>query len=785
MKVKRITIDSFGGIRNWRSPQLDENLVVVYGPNESGKTTITEFLRSTLFPPKTIKYPVAAKTDSGTVEVEMDSGDERILVREQRKVTEGSGKKTVAEEFPSLDGETYRSLYGLDLERLTDKKVVSSNDFRKKFLTVPGGEKVPEVSEAIEKKLDSLMTKEKLTDNRVIGKIVKDIKNIDQRIADIHDEMDKYDKLSLEREELNKRISEKRNAAQLMLDVHAKKEILKSQSANLERLNELKLTRNDYEKYRDIPLDAKNQYEILRTRVDELAAQAEDVSEIPVNYSDVLTHRDEIEEAWRGRDDYISDMKSVKRIEETIKDYENDIANMERMTGWSVARAKVVKTGQDVTEKAEAAMRRQNKKGLLFTGIAMIVIGLIVAVAGVVALQDYLYYVLIGGSAVAVLGILITIFSIRNANRPSKQWRNWVTLQGYPISMTPEKLYKLSMDLERMISLSREMDKKVAEKNEIDQNITDYVNEVFPLFDDLNITITNLESDVSMLHDMLVEANNSVTTGDDSSVELRDKRIQLSKFLKRYGDENEFLEAYARREELERLDNEIRTLTQSIEASTQMSINDLNTFFDDEEGNLHKEDLDTGEMDRRVGEIETEMKSIMEDGEIDDLMQKRANSENALKDQLREWAVYSIANSIILDACDHFYTDLQPNVIKYANRYLSLMTDGRYQLDTDPRAEEITVKDSFMKKNASKWSSGLGDQIYLSLKMSMAGQIGTEKMPLILDDVLIRFDDDRKLGACRAIYEFSRENQVIIFTCENNLRNLFNICGRHMEIRLS
>ena len=165
--------------------------------------------------------------------------------------------------------------------------------------------------------------------------------------------------------------------------------------------------------------------------------------------------------------------------------------------------------------------------------------------------------------------------------------------------MTPEKLYKLSMDLESMIQLSREMDKVIAEKNEIDQNITDYVNEVFPLFDDLNITITNLESDVSMLHDMLVEANNSVTTGDDTSVELRDKRIQLSKFLKRYGDENEFLEAFARREELERLDSEIRTLTQSIEASTQMSINDLNTFFDDEEGNLQKEEITITNADGR------------------------------------------------------------------------------------------------------------------------------------------------------------------------------------------
>jgi len=328
------------------------------------------------------------------------------------------------------------------------------------------------------------------------------------------------------------------------------------------------------------------------------------------------------------------------------------------------------------------------------------------------------------------------------------------------------------------------METKIAEKNEIEQNISDYVNSVFPLFNDLNITMTDVMADVSMLHDMLVEANNSITTGDDTSVELREKKIQLSKFLKKYGDENAFLEAYGCREELERLDNEIRTLTLSIEASTQMSINDLNNFFENEESGLQKEDLDTSEMDRRVGEIEVEMKKIMDEGEIDDLMQKMSNTENALMESLREWAVHSIANSIITDACDHFYTDLQPNLIKFANQYLYHMTDGRYQLDNDPRAEEIVVRDSFSKKNSTKWSSGLGDQIYLSLKMAMAGQIGSEKMPLILDDVLIRFDDDRKLGACRAIYEFSRDNQVIIFTCENNLRNLFNICGRHMEIRL-
>ena len=783
MKIKRITIDSFGGIKNWRSPNLEENLVVFYGPNESGKSTITEFIRSTLFPAKNVKYPLPAKTDSGTLEVEMEGGDQRILVREQKKVTEGSGKKTVYEEFPSLDAETYRSLYGLDLERLTDKKIISSKDFRSKFLTIPGGEKVPEVSESIEKKLDSLMTKEKITDNKIIGRIIKDIKLTDQRIQEIHEEMDRYDELSAEKEGLLKTISEKRNAAQLMLDVHAKKHILKSQSANLQRLNELKTTRNDYEKYRNIPLDSKSQYEVLKSRVDELSMEAQDTSKIPVDCAKIIEHKEDIEAAWRGRDNYIANMNAVKRIDNLVEDYEGSIANLEKLTGWNVSRAKLVKTGQEITERAEEEMRRRNKKTWMFLGLLATLTGIAVAVTGAIVLNNEMLFVGIG-AGVAVLGLLIMFLSVRSSNAPSKRWRNWVAMQGYPSTMTPEKLYKLSTDLERMVSLSKEMDMEIAERNEIEQNIADYVNSVFPLFTELNITVTDVETDVSTLHDMLIEANNSVSTSDDSSVELMEKQIQLSKFLKRYGDENSFLEAYACREELERLDNEIRTLTQSIESSTNMSVNDLNAFLDDEEGNMQIDELDTGEMDRRVGEIENEMRSIMQEGEIDGLMQQRSNSENSLMDALREWAVYSVANSMIIDACDHFYTDLQPNLIKYANQYLSLMTEGRYQLDNDPRTEEITVKDSFMKKNSSKWSSGLGDQIYLSLKMAMACQMGSERMPLILDDVLIRFDDDRKLGACKALMEFSKENQVIIFTCENNLRNLFNITGRHMEIRL-
>ena len=382
MKIKRVTIDSFGGIRNWRSPELDESLVVFYGQNESGKSTITEFIRGTLFPTKNVKYPIAAKTDAGMLEVVIDNGEEKALVREQKKVTEGTGKLTVAEEFPSIDGEAFRSLYGLDLERLTDKKIISSNDFRSRFLTIPGGEGIPEVSDTIDRKLESLMTREKITDNKIVGKHVKELKLIDQRVAELHGAINKYDALVMEKEELTKKISEKRNAAQLIMDVHAKREVLKSQSANLNRLNELKRTRNDYEKYRDIPLDAKSQYEVLRSRVDELTSEAEDVSDIPANYADVIDHRLEIEEAWKGRDAYIADMNAVKRIDATIEDYKTEIQNMERTTGWTLAAAKMARTGQDITERAEAEMRRKSKKTNLLLGMGLVIAGIVATFAG-------------------------------------------------------------------------------------------------------------------------------------------------------------------------------------------------------------------------------------------------------------------------------------------------------------------------------------------------------------------------------------------------------------------
>ena len=91
MRIKRVSIDSFGGISGYFGDFSEGNMVLIYGDNETGKTTVSEFIRGTVFNGKNAKYPVQKKTDRGYVEVEMQDGTTKVLKREGRRIYEENG----------------------------------------------------------------------------------------------------------------------------------------------------------------------------------------------------------------------------------------------------------------------------------------------------------------------------------------------------------------------------------------------------------------------------------------------------------------------------------------------------------------------------------------------------------------------------------------------------------------------------------------------------------------------------------------------------------------------
>jgi len=52
-----------------------------------------------------------------------------------------------------------------------------------------------------------------------------------------------------------------------------------------------------------------------------------------------------------------------------------------------------------------------------------------------------------------------------------------------------------------------------------------------------------------------------------------------------------------------------------------------------------------------------------------------------------------------------------------------------------------------------------------------------EPLPVIMDDILVNFDDERGPLAVQALAEFARNRQVIVMTCHESTRELYRRAG--------
>ena len=115
-------------------------------------------------------------------------------------------------------------------------------------------------------------------------------------------------------------------------------------------------------------------------------------------------------------------------------------------------------------------------------------------------------------------------------------------------------------------------------------------------------------------------------------------------------------------------------------------------------------------------------------------------------------------------------------MLRRASEYLERVTDGRYRridllsedeevlgVTLDGRSEPIEVRDPI--------SRGTLDQIFLCLRLGMLDHLddGRERLPLILDDALLRMDDRRRAAVYALLGEIAPTRQVWILTCNRAL----------------
>lgn len=145
------------------------------------------------------------------------------------------------------------------------------------------------------------------------------------------------------------------------------------------------------------------------------------------------------------------------------------------------------------------------------------------------------------------------------------------------------------------------------------------------------------------------------------------------------------------------------------------------------------------------------------------------------KDRWRERAaVGSMLELIRSDYEEH----RQPETLVEASRYLERLTRGRYPRVWTPLADDVLLVDNADGESLAveNLSRGAREQLFLSVRMALVATFARRgvSLPMILDDVLVNFDDGRARIAASVLTEFAQEgHQLLIFTCHEHVWRMF------------
>lgn len=143
-----------------------------------------------------------------------------------------------------------------------------------------------------------------------------------------------------------------------------------------------------------------------------------------------------------------------------------------------------------------------------------------------------------------------------------------------------------------------------------------------------------------------------------------------------------------------------------------------------------------------------------------------------LRDQASEYAALHLARHVLKQSIERFRQGHQASMLSRAGHFFQLLTRGAFsglevEEDQDSQAALICSRASPAERVATgELSDGTRDQLFLALRLAGIEQHleRREPMPLIVDDVLVNFDEDRARATLVCLAELAKQTQVLLFT---------------------
>ncbi len=182
-----------------------------------------------------------------------------------------------------------------------------------------------------------------------------------------------------------------------------------------------------------------------------------------------------------------------------------------------------------------------------------------------------------------------------------------------------------------------------------------------------------------------------------------------------------------------------------------------------------------------LGSLRERITSLLNVNEMFELQNERETLKTRLVEEYRAWMIQKVALAVLEKEKLNYEKEKQPSVIKYASAIFSQLTNNAYQRISSSltRNEVKLFTEQGAEREVHQLSRGTKEQLLIALRLGFiqAYEEKSEPLPLVLDDIMVNFDNERAGQFADILSNFAKDRQAIVFTCHEHIRELFQARG--------
>lgn len=157
-------------------------------------------------------------------------------------------------------------------------------------------------------------------------------------------------------------------------------------------------------------------------------------------------------------------------------------------------------------------------------------------------------------------------------------------------------------------------------------------------------------------------------------------------------------------------------------------------------------------------------------GSADAIRAQLAQKQEGLSSAQAEYDAITLAMASLADANTELQNRFSPALGARAAEIFGRITGGRYEKVLLSRSFAISAEQQGdpVMRSLSLLSQGTADQLYLAVRLAICDTVlpAEKNPPLILDDALLSFDEERLHAALDYLVEESAHRQILLFSCQ-------------------